>query len=111
MTNSEATAQVYFSNGSSQLYNLDATDGTEGELLELVSGSGIGTAAQGMTVIGVTVSGENQIEYIVLLDELGTMQFSSGGTQPEAGSQPMFSQIPPRTIGLNWALKVLTAAA
>jgi len=111
MTNSETTAQVYFSNGSSQIYNLDATDATEGELLELVSGAGIGTAAQSLTVVGLTVSCENQVEYIVLLDELGTMQFSSGGCRPEAGSQPHFSPIPSRTIGLNWALKVLTAAS
>lgn len=109
MTVSEATAQVYFSNGQSQIYALDATDGTQGELLELISGSGIGTAAQGLTISGITISGENQIEYVVLLDELGTMQMSAGGCRLES-QQPQFSLVPQRTIGLNWALKVLTAA-
>ena len=111
MTNSEATAQVYFSNGSSQVYNVDATDGTATELLELVSGAGIGTAANTLTVIGLTVSSENQVEYIELLNELGVVVLSSGGCRPVAGSQPQFSLVPPRTIGPNWALKVLTAAS
>ena len=56
MTNSQATANVYFSNSTSQVYTLDAIDGTEGALLELVSGSEVGTAAQGLSIVGISVS-------------------------------------------------------
>jgi hypothetical protein len=91
------------------VYTLDATDGTEGALLELISGGEIGTAAQNLVPTQIQVFGENQIEYVTLLDELAVMQWSTGGCNSEsvqAGPQ----DIPPRTIGLNWSLKVLTAA-
>ena len=111
MTNSEATANVYFSNGTSQVYNLDATDDTEGALLEIISGSEIGTAGQGLSVVGLSVSGENQIEYVSLVDNLGVIVWSVGGCNNEAGQQAQISTVPARIIGLNWSLKVLTAAA
>lgn len=100
---------VTFANAASQVYTLDATDGTEGALLELISGGEIGTAAQNLVPTQIQVFGENQIEYVTLLDELSVMQWSTGGCNSEsvqAGAQ----DIPPRTIGLNWSLKVLTAA-
>jgi len=109
MSLSTATVNVQFSDGTSQVYTLDATDGTEGALLELISGGEIGTAAQNMTPIGIQVFGENQIEYVTLLDELSVMQWTTGGCNSEsvqAGPQ----DVPPRSIGLNWSLKVLTAA-
>ena len=109
MTNSQTTAQIYFTNGTSQIYTLDATDGTEGELLELISGSGIGTAAQGLSVDGLSVSCENQVEYLSIEDNLGTVIFSTGGCAGESQQAVAYS-IPPRTIGLNFSINVLTAA-
>jgi len=111
MTTSTATANVQLSNGTSQVYVLDATDGTEGALLELISGSEIGTAAQGFSITGLSVSGENQIEYVSLVDNLGVIVWSVGGCRPEAAQQAGMSMVPPRTIGLNWSLKVLTNAS
>jgi hypothetical protein len=111
MTNSQATANVYFSNSTSQVYTLDATDGTEGALLELVSGSEVGTAAQGLSIVGISVSCENQVEYVSLLDNLGVIIWSVGGCRPEAAQQSAMTALPPRRIGLNWSLKVLTAAS
>lgn len=110
MTTSQATVNVNFSNGSSQIYALDATDGTEGELLELISGNGIGSAAQGLTVVGLQAFCENQLEYVVLIDEVGVQQYSGGGCNSEAVQSEM-QMVPNRTIGLNWTLKVLTAAS
>jgi len=110
MSVSQATVMVQFSNGSSQVYLLDATDGTEGALLELVSGGEIGTAAQNMVPVGITATCENQFEYVTLLDELSVMQWTTGGCNSEA-VQGMPQEVPPRTIGLNWSLKVLTAAS
>ena len=110
MSVSQATVNVTFSDGTSQVYTLDATDGTEGALLELISGGEIGTAAQNMVPVSIQVIGENQIEYVTLLNELSVMQWTTGGCNSEAvqaGSQEM----PPRQVGLNWSLKVLTAAS
>ena len=109
MSVSQATVNVYFSNGTSQVYTLDATDGTAGALLELVSGGEIGTAAQNMVPVAVQVFGENQIEYVTLMDELSVMQWTTGGCNSEA-VQAMPQEVPPRNIGLNWSLKELTAA-
>jgi hypothetical protein len=110
MSVSQATVNVYFSNGTSQVYTLDATDGTEGALLELVSGGEIGTAAQNMVPVAIQATCENQFEYVTLLDELAVMQWTSGGCNSEA-VQGMPQEVPPRTVGLNWSLKVLTAAS
>ena len=111
MTNTEMTVMIYFSNGSSQVYNLDATDGTEGALLEIVSGGEIGTAAQGLTPVSIVATCENQCEYVSLVDNLGVVQWSTGGCRPEAGQQAEVQAVPPRVIGLNWSLKCLTAAS
>jgi len=110
MSLSNATVNVTFADGTSQVYTLDSTDGTEGSLLELISGGEIGTAAQNMVPIAIQVVGENQIEYVTLLDELSVMQWTTGGCNSEsiqAGQQ----DVPPRKVGLNWSLKVLTAAS
>ena len=110
MTNSQATALITFNNGSQQVYNLDATDGTEGAMTELISGSEIGTAAQGLAAVNVQIQCENQCEYVTLLDELGTIQWSLGGCDGES-LQPGLSSVPAVVIGLNYSLKVLTAAS
>jgi len=110
MTVSQATCEVHFSDGKSQIYTLDATDGTEGALLELISGNEIGSAAQGLTVTAVLVNGENQIEYVTLLNEVAVMMFSVGGCASET-LQPALSQVPGTKIGLNYSLKVLTNAS
>jgi len=109
MSVSQVTINVGFSNGTSQVYTLDATDGTEGAVLELISGGEIGTAAQNMVPTSIQAFCENQLEYVTLLDELAVMQWTTGGCKSEdlpAGAQTL----PPRQIGLNWSLKVLTAA-
>jgi hypothetical protein len=111
MTVSQASISVYFSNGMSQAYNLDATDGTEGAVLELVSGGEIGTAALGMTTVKIIASCENQLEYVSLVDNLGIIRWSTGGCKPEASQQPKIQQVSAHTIGLNWSLKVLTNAS
>ena len=109
MSVSQATVNIQFGDGTSQVYQLDATDGTEGALLELISGGEIGTAAQNMTPVAIQVFGENQIEYVTLLDELAVMQWTTGGCNSEA-VQAGPQEVPPRKVGLNWSLKVLTAA-
>lgn len=109
MTTSQATVEVHFSNGQSQLYTLDATDGTEGALTELISGNEIGSAAQGLSPVSVMVQCENQVEYVTLLNEVAVMMWSVGGCDGES-LQPQTSQVPPVAIGLNYSLKVLTAA-
>jgi len=106
---SQATVNIQFAGGSSQVYTLDATDGTEGALLELISGGEIGTAAQNMVPVSIQVFGENQIEYVTLLDELAVMQWTTGGCNSEA-VQAGPQEVPSRKVGLNWSLKVLTAA-
>jgi len=110
MSVSQATVNIQFSDGTSQVYTLDCTDGSEAALLELISGGEIGTAAQNMTPIAIQVFGENQIEYVTLLDELSVMQWTTGGCNSEA-VQAGPQDVPPRTVGLNWSLKVLTAAS
>ena len=92
------------------MYILDATDGSEGAVLELVSGGEIGTAAQNMTPISIQAFCENQLEYVTLLDELSVMQWTTGGCNSEV-VQAGHQTVPPRQIGLNWSLKVLTAAS
>jgi len=109
MSVSQGTCNIQFADGTSQVYTLDATDGTEGALLELISGGEIGTAAQNMTPVSIQVFGENQIEYVTLLDELSVMQWTTGGCNSEA-VQAGPQDVPPRKVGLNWSLKVLTAA-
>lgn len=112
MTTSEITAQCTFTNGQQMVYNVDSTDGsTEQELLELISGSGIGTASQGLVLSSMQIQCENQVEYVVLLDELGQIQFSTGGCDAE--SIPPATQTVPggRAIMLNYALKCITSAS
>jgi hypothetical protein len=110
MSVSQATIQVYFTDGSSQVYTLDATDGSEGAVLELISGGEIGTAAQNMVPTCIQAVCENQLEYVTLLDELSVMQWTTGGCNSEA-VQGGLQFVPARTVGLNWSLKVLTSAS
>ena len=111
MTNSEATAQVTFSHGSQQVYNFRCTDGTEGELLEILSGSGLGTAALGLTVVGMQLQCENEFEYLSIKDELGVIIYSTGGSGSETFQSSNQTVPGGRAIKLNYTLNVLTAAS
>ena len=110
MSLSMTTIQITFTNGSQQVYQLDVTDGVNGgELLELVSGNGLGTAATGLTPKGLIASCENTLSYWAVVDNLGVYRYTGGGINPES-MMPEEQRVPASTIGLNWQLQAFTLA-
>lgn len=110
MSNSRLTVAITAADGTAAVFTKNMTDGTASELTELKSSNSLGKVFAGKSLRTALVAGENQVEYVEILDQDGKVVVSLPGCNPES-HQPEISTLPAVTPGHNWILQGLTAAA